>query len=409
MGVDLIRQAVSASFDDIISWLEQQKNHDGAVVYTSVDIRESSHKIASVDTNVFPAGFNNLDDPSRDRVSVALDAFIQRQYPNTTHIFLCCESHTRNPFYLDNIHRLSTILQQLGYAVTMGSFFTGDDGCHQYGYIDGVLSDNRTVRLYGVHHILAHPDRFDIDLCLLNNDLMDGRYDALTQLNVPIVPDPKMGWHRRKKSDHMVQLNQLTHAMVTDCGLSLDPWQLSTLFSPMPSVTIHHEPDRERLKDAASDLLKKINQKYQQHGIDSDPYLVLKSDNGTYGMGVIQLSDPNDIIRLNRKNRNKLQKGKASIPIQNMVIQEGVASVKVVDNNASEEVMYNVDGQTVGGFYRMHNAKSDRDILNSKGMQFQSLNAHKPGDVSWLGGVNPVSYVIAQLANLAAQRELMAL
>jgi len=119
--------------------------------------------------------------------------------------------------------------------------------------------------------------------------------------------------------------------------------------------------------------LDEIKAKYIEHNITSAPYLVLKANNGTYGMGVISVNSPDEIKSLNRKNRNKLFKGKSSTPIESLIIQEGIPSIKVIDKATSEEVIYNVNGTTVGGFYRMHNAKSDKDILNSKGMQFKSF------------------------------------
>ena len=46
----------------------------------------------------------------------------------------------------------------------------------------------------------------------------------------------------------------------------------------------------------ASDTFKKVKEKYNEHQITESPYLVLKSDNGTYGMGVISIKDPSDIF-----------------------------------------------------------------------------------------------------------------
>ena len=67
-----------------------------------------------------------------------------------------------------------------------------------------------------------------------------------------------------------------------------------------------------------------------------------------------------------------------------------------MDGAVSEEVVYNVNGHSIGGFYRVHNKKSDRDILNSTGMTFQSF--HKP--------ISNASKIISKCANIAAQREL---
>ena len=75
-------------------------------------------------------------------------------------------------------------------------------------------------------------------------------------------------------------------------------------------------------------------------------------------MGVISIDSPDDILNLNRKNRNKLHKGKSSMPIQNLIIQEGIPSANIIDNQTSEEVLYHLNGNTIGGFYRLHQKKS---------------------------------------------------
>ncbi|MEK9728158.1 MAG: glutamate--cysteine ligase, partial [Candidatus Margulisiibacteriota bacterium] len=135
-------------------------------------------------------------------------------------------------------------------------------------------------------------------------------------------------------------------------------------------------------------------------------------DNGTYGMGVLSINDPYEILNLNRKRRNKLLRGKSSQPIENLIIQEGIPSAKIINNIASEEVIYLVNGDTVGGFYRMHETKTAKDILNSKGMQFKAFNTSidqhfsKPNENIDNYGISKTSYVIAQLANISAQKEL---
>jgi glutamate--cysteine ligase len=401
------------NFEQIYSWLETEKQKLQPLVYTSVDIRESDFKIASIDTNVFPAGFNNLNTNHNEHVSDAFKQFGVKMFPNATSILLFCEDHTRNTFYLDHIYTLSKIILDAGYQVTIGTFFKDHPTvCESNGYLDLMTASGKSVRIFCLNYILNQPSEFCFDFCILNNDLSDGNFLSLTNLNVPILPDIKMGWYHRKKSSHIFKLNDITSAVIQGCNLSLDPWVLSTLFKPMPSVNINTPHDQQCLADASSDLLKEIQQKYRMHGISSDPYLVLKSDNGTYGMGVISIKCPGDILTLNRKNRNKLSTGKSSMPIQNLIIQEGIPSSKKVNNSASEEVIYHMNGSVIGGFYRIHKEKSDTDILNSRGMQFQSFSNGTQGhkvSVPLPTGVSVTSYIIAQLANIAAQQELAGL
>ena len=54
------------------------------------------------------------------------------------------------------------------------------------------------------------------------------------------------------------------------------------------------------------------------------------------------------------------------MPIDNLIIQEGIPSSRVINGHTAEEVIYQVNGSTIGSFYRLHEQKNNTDILNSK-------------------------------------------
>ena len=343
---------------------------------------------------------------------MAFKSFFESQLPGKNNILLFCEDHTRNLHYLENVYQLKTHLEAAGENVIVGSFFKDHPTvCSSTGHLTITTSSNHELTLYCLNYILKNRSEFNIDACILNNDLSDGNYGSLLQLNVPIIPEAQMGWHRRKKSIHINQLNELTERLINECGLSIDPWFLTTEFNPAANMDINNESDRSQLADMASDTFKKVKEKYNEHQITESPYLVLKSDNGTYGMGVISIKDPSDILSLNRKNRNKLHKGKSAMPIDNLIIQEGIPSSRVINGHTAEEVIYQVNGSTIGSFYRLHEQKNNTDILNSKGMQFQAFDEtinesfHETAS-NVLIQSSPVSYILAQLANLSAQKEI---
>ncbi|MGC6366776.1 MAG: glutamate--cysteine ligase [Candidatus Marinamargulisbacteria bacterium] len=407
-----VKQEVKRQFNSIEEWLQKQKQHATPLLYSSIDIRESNHKLAGIDTNVFPAGFNNLNPNAQLAIRQAFKRFFSTHYPISKEILLFCEDHTRNLFYLENVYQLKSQLESAGCNVIVGSFFKDHPTiCTSTGHLTITTANNNPLTLYCLNYILNHRNEFNIDACVLNNDLSDGNYDSLTQLNVPIIPDPQMGWHRRKKSTHIAQLNQLTKTLIDECHLSIDPWQLTTEFAAVSSIDINLETDRQRLADTANDILKIIQQKYKEHHINDSPYLVIKSDNGTYGMGVISIKEPNDILNLNRKSRNKLHKGKSAIPIDNLIIQEGIPSAIQINGHTAEEVIYHVNGETIGSFYRLHEQKTTTDILNSKGMQFKAFDpsineSFQEESTNAMIQSSPISYLVAQLANLSAQKEV---
>ena len=50
----------------------------------------------------------------------------------------------------------------------------------------------------------------------------------------------------------------------------------------------------------AEALLGKIRRKYKEYGINEKPFVIVKADAGTYGMGIMTVRDPKDLADLNR-------------------------------------------------------------------------------------------------------------
>ena len=61
--------------------------------------------------------------------------------------------------------------------------------------------------------------------------------------------------------------------------------------------------------------------------------------------------------------------------VSQVIIQEGVYTHETWGNDESvaEPVVYMVDRQVVGGFYRVHNKRSTSQNLNTPGMRFERL------------------------------------
>ena len=124
---------------------------------------------------------------------------------------------------------------------------------------------------------------------------------------------------------------------------------------------------------AVQQCLDRIQLYHDQYGIKDSPYVFLKANSGTYGMGVIPIHSAEDVLALNRKARNKLDKGKSSVPVDDYLIQEGVNSVLNDEAISRELVVYQISNEVVGSFFRTNSEKSHQDNLNSKGMGFQRI------------------------------------
>lgn len=410
----LLIDRIRSRQEDIHSWLESLEGANELPLYSSVDIRDAGFKSAVVDTNIFPGGFNNLCEHGlKDAVGFMREAILKR-VPHCKSILVIAEEHTRNAWYLENIRILRDIIQRAGFEIKLATFLTVQpDFCSQAKSVELLTASGSSVHMHCFKHILEEykAGREHYCLIILNNDLTTGIPDVLQQSAVPIYPSALAGWHSRLKSHHFSHTEDL---MKEFCAfVDLDPWLLTCLYSSADELNINEPKSRLQLTDMTSDLLKQIQLKYNEHGIKEKPYVVLKSDSGTYGMGVLAIEDAADIQNLNNRNRNKLNKGKSSQLISRFIIQEGVPTIYSVDDKVSEIVFYQIENHQIGGFYRSHSGKSHRDNLNAAGMEFHKICPHE--DKYGLCGIHAnwtmfdVFRILARIAGIAAHREIVQL
>src|SRR5215468_10865011 len=114
------RQVLAAQ-PTIEHWLRSKWAEHSAPFYASVDLRNSGFKLAPVDTNLFPGGFNNLNPEFLPLCVQAAMSAVQRVCPDTRRFLLIPENHTRNLHYLQNVAVLRRILEGAGMTVRIGS------------------------------------------------------------------------------------------------------------------------------------------------------------------------------------------------------------------------------------------------------------------------------------------------
>ena len=84
-------------------------------------LRNSGFKLAPVDTNLFPGGFNNLNPEFMPLCVQAMMAAVEKVCADARSILLIPESHTRNTFYLQNLATLQAIMRHAGLNIRIGS------------------------------------------------------------------------------------------------------------------------------------------------------------------------------------------------------------------------------------------------------------------------------------------------
>ena len=399
---------------DIHQWLKTCECCKELPLYSSVDIRDAGFKIAVVDTNLFPAGFNNLCEHGIEDSVKFLREAVSKRVPHCQNILIVAEEHTRNTWYLENVRILQQIIERAGFQVKIATFLAVQPAfCENASYVELETATGQPIRIHCLKKILqgikTGTARFD--LIILNNDLTTGIPDILKEADIPIYPSIQAGWHSRLKSLHF----KFTADIIAEFGkiLGMDPWFFSTLYTSGEGININNEADRAKLLDLSSDLFKQIQKKYTEYHIDEKPFIFIKSDSGTYGMGVMAIEDPRDFLQLNRKDRNKLYKGKGAQVIERYLLQEGVPTIHTIDQEVSEVCIYQIENNLVGGFYRSHAEKSGRESLNTQGMGFKKMCPHlkKYGDCGVHHNVNifDIYRILARIAGIAAHREVIQL
>lgn len=397
---------------DIEQWFRRQWLQTPAPFYASVDLRNAGYKLAPVDTNLFPAGFNNLSPDFESLCIPALQSAIERVCPDARSVLLIPENHTRNRFYLENVSRLVTLMSLAGFNVRVGSLM---DELREPTTLE--LESGSTLTL---EPVIRRDDRVglaDFSPCavVLNNDLSGGRPPILEGLDQPVMPPLDLGWGKRTKSEHFGVYRQVAREFGEE--LDLDAWLVDPLFRNCGEINFMTRDGEECLAANVETLLAEIQAKYDEYDIDQRPYVIVKSDSGTYGMGIMTAHSPDDVTGLNRKQRNKMASGKDGQDVTGAIIQEGVYTIEQwgPQRAPAESVVYMIDRFVVGAFYRVHPKKSADTSLNAPGMEFHPLefaNAASRPDPSLAPDADPNRFyaygVAARLALVAAAREIEA-
>lgn len=357
---------------EIGAWFEAKWEGLTPPLYLSCDIRHSGHKIAVVDSNLFPAGFNNLCNSFSKTTTEAFRNHLDRHHSSRSKILLLAEEQTRNKFYLRNLFYLKKLLEQAGREVRVGItgvLFPGET--FEVALDDGILLLEKIAR----NGDKIGCGSFVPDLVISNNDFASGVPEILKGISQPVIPSPHLGWVQRRKQHHF----GILHDLIVEFGkkFGIDPWLLSAETAVVSNVTVGDDASMSRIASEVESLLGKTGQKYTEHGISEAPYVYVKSARGTYGMGLITVFSGDEILNLNRRKLNKLSSTKGGAITTDYLIQEGVPTIDFYSGYPIEPVIYVVGRRDVGGFFRIHPEKSGLESLNAPGMDFYCLCLHK--------------------------------
>jgi len=410
--INELEQRVLESMPAIERWFRLEWMEHTPPFYCSVDLRNAGFKLAPVDTNLFPGGFNNLTEEMLPLAVQAAMAAIEKICPEAKNLLLIPEKHTRNSFYLTNVRTLMRIFTMAGLNVRLGTL---DEEIKAPTEL--ALPDGSTLTLEPLVRARGRLGLKDFDPCtiLLNNDLSAGVPPALAGLHEQyLLPPLHAGWTVRRKSLHFRSYEEVAKKFAKLLGM--DPWLINPMFSQCGEVDFAESTGLDCVQTNVDALLTKIRRKYKEYGINEKPFAVVKADNGTYGMGIMVVRDAKELAELNRRTRNKMNVTKDGQQVNQVIIQEGVITHEQVNDAVAEPVVYMIDRYVVGGFYRVHAERGVDENLNSPGAGFvplafdESNHLPRPGERPGASAPNRFYMygVIGRLAMLAAAYELEA-
>lgn len=387
------------NWNTINQFLQDWQNEVPTPIYSSVDIRESAQKLAAIDHNIYPAGFNNICSLDLENTTLVFKKTIDALHPQTKTIGLIPESHTKNTFYLEHLAALKETLERAQYNV----FFTVfDETLFPQGESKLELTSNsgqaltfyRTSIKNGNFLIEEKPDE-KIDMALLNNDQSLPLPVPWTEVKIPVFPSPGMGWYRRQKNIYFRHYEVVCQKFAE--FFSIDPQLLYAKFRAVDGIDFSAREGFERLASEV-DLLK--------DSLPPEGRVFVKPSQGTYGMGISVVNSGEDILNMNRKERNKMDIGKNHIKFTSVLLQEGVETIITYDGAPAEITIYLVGGQAVGGFMRTNSERGPLSNLNSKGMVFKKFCFSDIEQDADHMQQEVIYSIIARLANLASGYEM---
>lgn len=400
-----IEEVILKNFASIEDWFRKSFAKTPPPINSSVDLRHARYKLAPVDTNLFPGGFNNLN---VDFLPMCIQAVQTILNKNCTKILLLPENHTRNKFYIQSLMVLRDIFIKAGFIVRLGNL---DESVQSSVEIE--TENGETLLLEPLVRKGNRVGLIDFDPCLLllNNDLSSGIPDILLGLEQRIEPSLLLGWSSRLKSQHFDVYDSVVNEFAKLVGI--DPWLLNPLFSTHTNVDFMQRKGIESLAIEVDNLIANITEKYSEYKILDKPFVVIKADNGTYGMSVMMVQSGAELLSLNRKKRTHMSMTKGQKKVSKVLLQEGVYSFETMNDFVAEPVIYMFGQYVVGGFYRVHQNRGIGDNLNSPGMHFAPLafasSCNMPSNKLDAEAIPNRFYaygVVARLAALAAAREL---
>lgn len=393
-----LEEFVCKNWEAINRQLDEWQGELVQPIYSSVDVRESLHKYAPVDHNLYPAGFNNICTKDLKRASQLFKEALTKISPGAQRLALVPESHTKNKWYLDNVYHLKHTLTEAGFIVDVVS---PDSALFTEGSKLQLESQSGfALELFQVEVKNGRFSRTDGNVAVYDAVILN--HDQSVPLNVdwksfqtPVAPSPFAGWTRRQKNAHFAHYQQAANEFCQK--FSINPDLIQAKFRAVEGVDFDTKEGIDKLADEVGTLLSDLS---------PGSTVFAKASQGTYGMGISVFTSKDEVLAMNRKTRNKMDIGKNNIKFTSVLVQEGVETIVKVDDAPAEITTYLVGGRAMGGFMRYNPQRGTNANLNSQGMLYKKFCISDICQDTDTHIKEAVYALIGRLSVLAASREL---
>lgn len=363
-----IHEKLLTNCDDLIGWYESKLTTSYVPFYSSYDIRDAGFKMGNVDGNIFPAGFNNICQMDKETTPELIGEHLKSRFPEAKKLLLLSEDHLKNTYYWENVISIKELILEAGYQVEVG-MLSPDLTVES---IELESFSGKKIQVSKVHSEAGQlmTKSFHPDLVISNNDFSNS-YDEVDFSNSKITPLRELGWYQREKHNYFKNYN----SYVTEFAklIDEDPWLFQVTTEKFSDFDVGDEDSRQSLATQVDQALQNISAKYQEHGIEQDPFVFVKNNSGTYGLGVVTAKSGDEIATWNYKAKKKMKAAKGGGGISEVIIQEGIPSVLTEEGATAEPVLYMVGSELAGGFLRTHGKKDSTESLNSPGAVYKRL------------------------------------
>lgn len=411
--INELEQRVLDAMPAIERWFRLEWMEHTPPFYSAVDLRNAGFKLAPVETDLFPGGWNHL---SRETLPLAVQAAmaaIEKICPEARNLLIVPANDPQDSAYLANLAQLQRIFNRAGLHVRVGSI--SPEICQPTRI---ALPDGDSVMLEPALRSKRRLGLQDFDPCtiLLNNDLPAGAPGILEDLHEQyLLPPLHAGSSVRRKSNHCKNYEEVAKRFGKLLGI--DHWLLCPLYSACAAVDWDGGQGFDRLQASVEVLLGKLRRKHKEYGIKDKPFVIVKANQGSDGPGSITVRELKDLDSAHaaQRKRGKKECGGCGLPAGELIVQEGLATQERLRDAAAEPVVYMMDRYVVGGFYRAHAQRGSDQSLDAPGARCVPLafehNAFMP-HTPQPGASAPNRFymygVVARLAMLAASYELEA-